>query len=416
MLTELRCRAAKKASKPYKLADEKGLYLYVTTSGFRSWRWKYRFDGKEKRLTFGGYPEVSLKEARDLRDDARRALRSGVDPAEARKRPAGDADNTIEAVARRWHGKQKGLWTKKHAELVLASLVKEVFPTLGKKQVGAVTARDVRDLLAPIQERGAIEAAHRIQQRLSAVFDFAIGESLIDINPAAGRQKALIPIRYVRQPALLQLDRARAFLKAVEALPAHPLTKLASRLLALTAVRPGVVRFTPREGEFEQLGAREPFWRIPAERMKLLAGEKEDEAFEFLVPLSRQAAETVAVAASFAAPSKWLFPSQRSWRRPMSENALSYFYKRAVEFQGKHVPHGWRSTFSTIMNERAIANERPEDRAIIDLMLAHKPQGVEAIYNRAAYMPRRRELAQEWADLLLKGMPPAEQLLEGPRR
>jgi integrase len=136
---------------------------------------------------------------------------------------------------------------------------------------------------------------------------------------------------------------------------------------------------------------------------------------EFLVPLSRQAVAVVKAALKLTKGGPLLFPNTRHVHRPMSENAVSSLYKRFPEIRGRHVPHGWRSTFSTIMNEIAVDLDRPEDRPIIDLMLAHKPDGVEATYNRAAYMKRRREIAQAWADMLLKGFPPAEQLLSGPR-
>lgn len=416
MLTELRCRSAKASDRAYKLGDSKGLYLYVTPTGYRSWRWKYRVRGKEKRLTFGPYPDISLKEARDLRDEAARALRGGQDPAEKRRRSAAMAAGTsVEEVARRWHANQKGTWSAEHAAKVLQSLENEVFPKLGKRPIGEVTAREVREILEPIQARGAIETAHRIRSRISAFYGFAIGEDLVDNDPAAGRQKALIPIRRRKYPALLKLEEARAFLRKLEAMPTHPSTKLASRLLAITAVRPGVMRFAPRTGEFEALEGAAPLWRIPPERMKLGLDQKEQELFELLVPLPRQAVELILVAQRFAGGSPWLFPSQRFWHRPMSENALSYYYQREPEYAGRHVPHGWRSTFSTIMNELAVARERPGDRPIIDMMLAHRDDSVEAIYNRAAYMGRRREIAQEWADMLLEGFPPAEQLLRGPR-
>lgn len=418
MLTDLRCRSAKPQERPYKLADEKGLYLYVTPTGFRSWRWKYRFAGKEKRLTFGPYPEVKLNEARELRDEARAQLRRGIDPAEVKKKRLQVAaiGESVEEVARRWHANQEPLWTTRHAAIVLTTLVDEVFPAIGAKPISAVTPREVRDLLREIEERGAIETAHRVRGRISAFFGFAIAEGLADSDPAAAIGKALKPIRRGRNPALTRLGQARDFLAAVESIPAHPLTKLASRLLAITAVRPGVVRFTPTRSEFQDLEGKSPLWWIPAERMKLELEEKNQEAFDFLVPLPRQAVDVILAAQSIVGRGPYLFPGTRHAHRPMSENALSSMYKRVSEFRGRHVPHGWRSTFSTIMNERAAELDRPGDRAVIDLMLAHKQSGVEAIYNRAAYMPRRRQLAQEWADMLLEGFLPAEQLLDGPRR
>jgi len=209
-------------------------------------------------------------------------------------------------------------------------------------------------------------------------------------------------------PSLRHFCRARKLLRDAEATPAHPVTKLALRLLALTVVRPGVLRGTPWT-EFPENA--DPIWRVPAERMKLKKQHKQDETREFWVPLSRQALEIIEVMRALTGRGPLVFPSARHAYRPMSENAIGYLLNRAG-YHGKQVPHGWRSTFSTIMNERFV-----EDRAIVDLMLAHAPKDkVEGAYNRAAYMPRRVELAQIWADLLMEGMPAAAELKLGPQR
>ena len=421
MLTDQTCKAAKAAERPAKLYDAQGLMLHISVAGHKSWRFKYRFGGKEKLLTFGPYPEISLRAARDRRDEARLQLRSGIDPAlehrraTARRRSGIDSLRTFEAIARAWHKLQEPGWKPKHALDVLHSLETEVFPKLGGMEISEITAADVRDLLVTIQLRGATEAAHRLRARISAVYGMAIASGLATANPAQSLSAALRPIIKRMQPALLKLKDARAFLRTMEQEPAHPTTKLASRLLALTAARPGMIRFAELH-EFEGLDTAEPIWRIPAEKMKLLRAEAEQEAFEFIIPLSRQALETVRVAADFAGGRDHLFPSARHSHRPISENALNANYRRVPGFTGKHVPHGWRASFSTIMNERAIDLDRPGDRAIIDLMLAHKQAGVEAHYNRAAYMKRRREIAQEWADLLLEGFAPPAELTSGPRK
>lgn len=417
MLTELECRSAKPREKAYKRADAKGLYLYISTTGHKSWRWKYRFGGKEKRLVFGPYPEVKLAEARQRRDEAARTLRAGEDPAEARKAAAAATDpaRTFEQLGRRWHADQRLLWKEKHGRDVLASLEKEVFPAIGRRDVAAIEPTKVLEVVEAIQDRGAVETAHRVLGRIEAVFAMSIARGLIRINPAAAVAGALRPVRKGRRPALTQLDRARDFLRKVEALPAQPSVKLASRLLAITAVRPGVVRLTPQTGEFEQLETDEPLWRIPPQRMKLELEESEDVAFELLVPLPWQGVETIEAAQAAAGRSPWLFPSVSAPRRPISDSTLSSLYRRPEGYRGAHVPHGWRSTFSTVMNELAVLKDRPGDAEVIELMLAHKVRGVRGIYNRAAYMKRRREIAQEWADMLLEGFCPAGDLLDGLR-
>jgi len=217
-----------------------------------------------------------------------------------------------------------------------------------------------------------------------------------------------------RQPALRSIEEARALLLAAEAEPGRALTKLASRLLAVTAVRSAPLRYAEPH-EFE-LDSEAPVWRIPAEKMKLSVEQKRSEAFEFVVPLSPHAVEIVKLALQFNTGGRYVFPNARSANRPMSENAISVMYRRLPKFAHRHVPHGWRSTFSTIMNERAQELDRPGDRAIIDLMLAHKQSGVEAAYNRAWYKSHRRKIAEEWAELLLGPLPPPSTLLEGPRR
>ncbi|MDE8651062.1 tyrosine-type recombinase/integrase [Novosphingobium album (ex Liu et al. 2023)] len=411
MLTELQCRKALPAEKPYKLSDEKGLHLYVTPSGFKSWRYKYRFDRKEKRLTFGPWPEVTLREARARRDDARRLLRDGIDPgAKAAKREV----PTLRAVTARWLELQADLWKPKHADYVRKGLEAEILPALGARPIDAITPSDVLELLTAIQTRGATEAAHRLRSQLSHVFQHAIASADATFDPAAALAAALRPIVKRKHPALLDLKKARACLLKVESEPGFPVVKLASRLLALTAARPGMIRYA-EPADFEDLDGDNPIWRVPAAKMKLERASSEQAAYDFILPLSRQAVETVRVTAELNKGRKYLFASISKSHLPISENALNVAYRRAG-YERLHVPHGWRSTFSTLMNERAMDLDRPGDRAVIDLMLAHQPSGVEAHYNRAGYMPRRRLIAQEWADLLLQGLPCPKSLLIGRRR
>jgi len=208
-------------------------------------------------------------------------------------------------------------------------------------------------------------------------------------------------------------SEATAVLARVEAMDAFPATKLASRLLALTAARPGVVRMAAPQ-EFEGLDSTTPLWRVPAEKMKLTVERKNDADFEFVIPLSTQAVEIVRAALLRFGGGPLLFPSVRSPKNPLSDNTLSKLYRDAGQ-RGRHVPHGWRATFSTVMNELAAVDDRTGDRGVIDLMLAHVPAGMsasEAAYNRAMYMPRRRAIAQAWADLLIVDLQSPQQLAE----
>ena len=415
MLTDAKCRAAAKTGKAYKLADSRGMYLFVTPTGFRSFRWKYRFRGKERTLVLGPYPDLSLARARDKRDDAHRILREGGDPSLEKKRGGPIGTPTLKELATEWHELQKIRWVEKHAADVLSSLDTHVFPKLGNMLVSEIKPPDVLSVLRKIEKRPAVETAHRVCQRLDAIFAYGIASARCENNPAAAVHGALTPIRRGRQPALRKIEDARELLRQSEAQPGQPLVKIASRLLALTAARPGVIRLA-QAGELEDLDGPEPIWRVPAEKMKLARDRKEDPSFEFVMPLSSQAVELFKMAIALTKPGPYLFPSTRNAHRPMSDGTIGAMYNRLPAFRGRHVPHGWRATFSTELNELAEREERPGDRAVIDLMLAHIPKGVEAAYNRAAFMARRRELAQLWADMVLEGLPPAASLLEGPRR
>lgn len=420
MLRDLDCKTAKGRDKPYKRADAHGLYLYVTPNGCRSWRWNYRFQKRGQTLTLDRYPELSLAQARLERAELDKIRRSGVDPRTARqqaKTAQADADAaTFERIARRWHVQQQHMWTPKHASNIMRGLEREVFPHLGSLPITQIKAGLVlASVLQPIEQRGAIDRAHRTCQRISAIFEFAKASDLAEHDPAAKLTGALKRKANGRRPALRSVEDARALLLAAEAEPGQPMTKLASRLLAVTAVRSGSLRHAEPH-EFEGLDGPEPIWHIPASKMKLDVKQKQMEEFEFIVPLSLQAVEIVKLAIQFTAGGRYVFPNTRSANKPMSDSALSMMYRRLPQFAMRHVPHGWRSTFSTIMNERAQEVDRPGDRPVIDLMLAHKPVGVEAIYNRASFMTRRRKIAEEWAELLLGPLPPPASLLNGRRR
>lgn len=405
MLTDAGVRAAKPKDRTYKLTDAHGLVLYVTTAGSKLWRMRYTFHGKEKLLSFGPYPAVGLAQAREQRAAAKALLRSGKDPGLEKKlrRAAGsDPTGTFEAIARDWHARNLPTWTERHAKDVLDSLESSVFPALGPLPISDITPPMVLRVLRAIEARPALETARRVRQRVSAVFVYAIALGIGENDPAAIVKGAMAPMVKGRQPAITDLPEARKVLADVEAIPAHPTTKLANRLLALTVVRPGELR-AARWTEFEGLDGAEPLWRVPAVRMKMKR--------EHLVPLSRQAVAVLDAVRPLTGRYPLAFPSARHAHHPMSENAIGYLLNRAG-YHSRHVPHGWRATFSSVMNETHRA-----DRHVIDLMLAHAPKDkTEAAYNRALHMDRRRELAQEWADTLLEGAADISLVVEGPRR
>lgn len=434
VLSEIQARKAVAGEKDYKLADAGGLHLFVTTKGHRSWRLKYRFGGKERRLVLGAYPEISLKKAREMRDEAKAALKAGKDPALAaqRARLARQVghDDTFERFARAWYESQKGLWKPVHANDVITSMEADLFPVIGAHPIGDVDEVLLLSALRPVEARGAIETAHRLRQRADRVFQHAAAEGAPNSNPAANVKKALRPVPpKKRWPALTDLEQIRALLRTSDVARAMPTTRCGSRFLALTAQRPGMVR-NAEWSQFEHVNWDDPdadvsnaLWRIPAGRMKQELQLREDEAFEHRVPLSRAAVDVLRAIRPLTGRGPLPFCTSGDRKEPISENAIGYLYNREG-WKGRHVPHGWRSSFSTVMNARVErlhpgADRLLIDRLVVDLMLAHTPVAMSAAelrYNRHAYMERRRELAEEWAALILEGAVAPTELVQGPRR
>jgi integrase len=426
MLSDTKIKKAAPTERDFKLADEKGLYLRVRPSGGKLWRLKYRIAGEEKLLSFGPYPEIGLADARDLRDAARKLIIQGIDPAQEKKRQA-RADkakeaHTFESVAYEWHRLNESRWTPIHAADVIRSLERDVFPAIGRMPISALEAHDVLDVLRKVERRGSIETAKRIRQRISGVFVLAISQHIARDNPAALLEHALLPKKKAKkQPAIVDLDELREILRKTEGTGAYPVTLLASRFLALTAQRPGTVR-RARWADMKGIAwdsdepAPEAVWHIPAEQMELSLDRKDEAAFDHCIPLAPEAVEVLRTVRALSGRGNLVFPGQRHAHIPLSKNAIGYLYNRAG-WHRRHVPHGWRAAFSTIMNERAKAAGTGDDRAVIDLMLAHTPENkVESAYNRAQFMPRRRVIAEAWAALLLEGVGRTRDLVEVLRR
>ncbi len=466
-LNDAKVKAAKPKEAAYKLTDGGQLFLHVTPAGGKHWRMNYTFGknaaGKpaQKTLTIGAYPIVSLGEAREARDQAKRLLLDGRDPSVAKQlvRKARDVaiENTFQVVAERWFEKRSGWslakldawiaqhgsarvrdahhwtdpnvrgWSAVHSDDVLKSLRRDAFPAIGGLPLADIDTQRVLELLHAVEQRGAIESAHRLRQRISDIFNVGMVAKLCTSDPAPVALNKLLADKpkAKKQPSIIdgtddndeRLARLRELLKKCEIERTRAGTKFALRLLALTAVRPGEISGA-RWDEFEGLDGPAPLWRIPAARMKGDKERKEEVGGDHLVPLSRQAIEVLDALREVSGRYELLFPSERRSHHSISENTLRALLIRAGYYQ-RHVPHGFRAAFSTIMNERADRAWREigqpglsPDRAIIDLMLAHVPGNrVESAYNRAAYMPRRRELAQEWADLLIVDLdPPASQI------
>jgi len=388
MLSNAAVKAARPRSRAYKMFDERGLFLFVTPGGLRSWRLKYRIDGREKLLCLGQWPDVLLIDARDQAEEARGLVAQGVDPSGGSR--AARQIRTFESVAREWHGLKRENWTERHAADVIDSLARDVFPELGPSPIGAIGAPAVLQVLRDVERRGSIETARRLRQRISAVFSFAIAQGLAEKNPAVDVGEALRPpAPSRRQPALTDIYDARALLAACERAGGPPIVRLASRFLALTAVRMGALIGMTWD-EVKDLDGDAPLWRVPAARMKLKKARKADPENDHIVPLS------AAAVAVLKAVKKNGYDA-RSSVFPIRPAAIGALYARAG-YAGRHVPHGWRATFSTIMNEQF-----RQERAAIDMALAHTPKGEsesEYAYNRAKLLDQRRALFQRWGEML----------------
>lgn len=390
MLTLGAVKAAAPQARAYKMTDGGGMFLFVTPAGAKSWRLKYRWRGREKLLVLGRWPDMALPAARTARELAKQQLLAGVDP--GKKADRGDS---FEAVARAWHAHQLERWSLAHAEDVLASLTRDVFPEIGARPIGSIEPNELLELVRDVEARGCLESAGRLRQRLSAIFGFAIAEGHKTTDAAAQLGRAMKGGKLATpHPALVSINDCRALLDECAELKVAPAVLGASQLLALTAVRLDAVRGMEWD-EISELDGDEPIWRVPPERMKLSRAKKEEERFAHIVPLSSAAVAVLRAAARRRRGSALVFPG-RNPARPIGEATLRELYGR-TSFAGRHVPHGWRASFSTILNE-----EMGEIwSAAIDAALAHSAKDkVEAAYNRAQRLQRRRELMNRWGELL----------------
>ena len=381
-LTDTAVRNAKPKDKPYKKADERGLYLLVKPAG-KYWRFDYRFTGKRKTLALGVYPDVSLADAREHRDQARKLLAAGNDPAMVKRVQKIEDKNTLEVVAREWFAIKSVKWADSNARVIIARLEKNVFPWLGDQSINTVTAQDVLTVLKRIEARGAIETAHRVKQYLSQIFRYAIASQVATQDPTAALFEALTPTTKKHYASIKDPKAVGGLLRALDGYAGSFITCCALRLAPLVFVRPG----EPRQAEWKEFDLDNAEWRIPAERMKMSAPH--------LVPLSRQALAILQELHPLTGYGRYLFPSARSTVRPMSDNTINAALRRMGFAKDEMTGHGFRSMASTLLNEQGW------HRDAIERQLAHAERdSVRAAYNYAEHLPERREMMQAWADFL----------------
>lgn len=385
-LTDRAIRNAKPAKQPFRLYDSAGMYLEITPAGGKWWRLKYRIDGKEKRLSLGVYPEVALADARSRRDDARKLLAVGIDPSAKRqadkREAAGRAANSFEAVAREWYAKQAPTWVATHATDVRRRLEGNLFPELDALPIAEITAPVLLAAVRRIEDRGARDLAHRVLQVAGQVFRYGIATGRCERDLSRDLKGALAP-HAKRNQAAVTPDELPELLRAIDGYETvgDRQTMLALRLLCLTFVRTGEL-IGATWGEFDLDGAA---WIIPAERMKMRT--------EHVVPLSRQAIELLRELRAIGGGSRYVLPG-RNPDKPISNNTLLFALYR-LGYKGKMTGHGFRAVASTVLNEAGFRSD------VIERQLAHcERNDVRGAYNRAEYLPERRKMMQQWADMV----------------
>ena len=386
-LNDVAARKAKAREKPYKLADERGLYLLVSAAG-KYWRLDYRFEGKRKTLAIGVYPDVALALARERRDTARKQLAEGMDPGLIRKTQKREKSeqraNTFEAIAREWHATRAAGWASGHGERIIRRLERDIFPWIGGRPIRDITAPDLLSVLRRIEGRGALETAHRALRDCGQVFRYGIAAGRAERDLSADLKDALATAKGGHHAAITDTKEIGGLLRSIEGYRGSFVTKCALRLAPLVFVRPGELR----RAEWAEIDLEAAAWVIPAERMKM--GES------LIVPLSAQALAVLEELRALTGSGRYLFPSARSPHRPMSNNAVLSALRRMGYDKEEMSGHGFRAMARTVLDETL--QFRPD---IIEQQLAHAvrdPNG--RAYNRAQHLEERRKMMQVWADWL----------------
>jgi integrase len=388
-LTDTAIRNAKPQDKPYKIADGGGMYLQVNPTGSKYWRLKYRFNGKQKVLALGIYPEISLKDARERRELARKQLAKSLDPSEAKKEHKRQTlikvENSFEVVAREWLEQRRSDWTTRYTKRVLRALENDLFKPLGYRPIAEIKAPELLAVLREIEGRDVIDGAHRALQYCGQIFRYAIVTAKAERDITTDLRGALKTHKPKHHANLSEQDLPE-FLQKLERYDIDNegdlQTKLGLQLLLLTFVRTGELR----GARWDEIDLIKKEWHIPAERMKMRE--------KHIVPLSKQALEIIEELRPISSHRTYLFPNRNRPSHFISENTLLYAMYR-MGYHSRATPHGLRGTASTILNEQGFRSD------VIERQLAHAPRNkVRAAYNHAQYLLERQEMMQWWGDFL----------------
>ena len=385
-LTNVAIKALKPKDKPFKKADEKGLFLLINPNGNKFWRFKYRFAGKEKLLAFGPLDDVTLAMAREKRDDARKLLADGIDPSEHRKVmkqvQVERAANSFEVIAREWFVKFKINWVENHSDKIIRRLERDIFPWIGGKPIAEITPRELLETLQRIEKRGAIETAHRAMSSCSQIFRYAIVTARAERDPTLDLKGAIPPVKANHFAAQIAPKEFGQLLKTIDTYHGSLVTCCALKLAPLVFVRPGELR----QAKWTDIDLERGVWSYTVTKTNT----------PHIVPLSTQAITILQEVHPFTCSSEYVFPSPRSFQRPISDNALLGALRRMDIRKDETSIHGFRATARTLLDE--VLGFRPE---IIEQQLAHAvrdPNG--RAYNRTKHLDERKKMMQDWADYL----------------
>jgi integrase len=389
VLTRLKIESVKPSMKRRRLFDGRGLYLEIAPSGGRWWRFKYRFEGKEKRISLGVYPAIGIKEARERCDEARKLVSANIDPGAKRKAEAAaveaTAANTFKVVAEEWIRLTSAKWSAANTYKITRLFERDIFPWLGSADVNGIPAKELLRVCRRIEGRNANETTHRALQNCGRVFRYAVANGRADRDPSRDVTGALAPVVTSHHASITDPERFGRLLNDIDGYTGSLVVRFALQLAPLVFVRPGELR----RAEWSEIDLDKVEWRIPAAKMKMKVLH--------IVPLAKQA---VAVLRELQPVTQrhnhtFVFPSERTWLRPMSNNTVNAALRSLGYAHSDMTGHGFRSTASTLLNERGW------NRDAIERQLAHSERdSVRAAYNFAEHLPERRKMMQAWADYL----------------
>ena len=385
-LKDLHVRTAKPREKPYKLFDERGLFVIINPTGKKWWRFRYSFNGKEKLLSLGTYPDVSLDDARQRREEARKLLAKEIDPGENRKAQKASKNerlaNSFEVVTREWYAKHSVNWVSTHGERIIRRFERDIFPWLGERAIADITPPDLLAVVRRIENRGALETAHRALANCGQVFRYAIATSRATRDPSGDLRGALPPVKGEHFAAVTEPNQVAELLRTFDSYQGTLTVTCALRLAPLLFVRPGELR----NAEWKDIDFDTTEWRYTVTKTDT----------PHIVPLATQAISILRELYALTGTGRYVFPGARSNDRPMSDNAILAAMRRMGISKDEMSGHGFRAMARTILDEIL---HQPVD--LIEHQLAHAvkdPNG--RAYNRTKHLPERHKMMQRWADYL----------------